>query len=434
VKYYLRKSLRLLSHPKAWQIRLSLWTGALLIGAVAVLLIKGSELFDQLFVEFAGQFPYAPLLITPIGFICVVWCIHRYFPGGQGGGVPQTIASLQHPKPNHLISLRILLGKIAMVFVALACGASMGIGGPMVHIGASIMYVTSQFTKYTPRDTQHTAIMAGGAAAIATIFSAPLAGMAFAMEEISRSFQPKRSGLIIISVLLGMLVVASSIGYSPYFGQLNYQHPENASIWTAALICGIAGGLLGGIFSQGIITLISRTMIFVAKHPYRFAGICGFVVASIGILSSTPIYGTGFLIASEIAQNPEAFNDPWFPFLKILATGASFISGVPSGIFGPTIAIGASLGADLGQWVSFIPVQTAVLLAMAAYFSAVFQTPITAAILVLEISGSMDIMLPILAASYIGFAISRLICPKPLYRVLSGYFIGIAGHNEQKNA
>lgn len=427
-----RRIRRRLFNPRAWRIRLSLWAAALILGLFATLLIKSSILLDQFFIDFSLKYPYAPLLITPMGFIGIVWCIRNYFPGSQGGGVPQTIASLHHDKPGHLISLRILIGKTTLVLAALACGASMGIGGPMVHIGASIMYVACLYAKYTPRNIQHTAVMAGSAAAIATIFSAPLAGMAFAMEEISRSFQPKRSGLILIAVLLSMLTVSGMIGYSPYLGELNDQHPDDMKIWFAAIVCGAVAGLLGGVFSQGIITLVSKTMAFVAAHPYRFAGICGLIIALIGVVSPSPIYGTGLLIATEIAQNPEAFDDPLFPFLKLLASGAAFISGIPSGIFGPTIAIGAGLGADLGQWFQFIPAHTAVLLAMAAYFSAVFQTPMTATILVLEISGSLEILLPVLLASFIGFALSRLICPKPLYRVLSGHFINIFHHSDPK--
>lgn len=175
-------------------------------------------------------------------------------------------------------------------------------------------------------------------------------------------------------------------------------------------------------------------MAFVKRHPYMFAGGCGLIVAILGVLSATPIYGTGFHVATEIAQHPEQFNDPFFPFAKMIATAAAFLSGIPSGIFGPTIAIGASIGADLSQWFSFIPAQSAVLLGMTAYFSAVFQTPVTAAILVLEISGSLDILLPILAASFIAFALSRLLCPQPLYRVLSGHFINIFNNSDSKKA
>ncbi len=419
-----RRSLHVLLSPRAWRIRLTLWAGALTLGLFSLLLIEGSEYLDRVFTGFARQYPLLPLLITPTGFVIIVWIIKRYFPGSQGGGVPQTIASLHQRTPTHLVSLRILCGKTTMMLAALACGASVGIGGPMVHIGASIMYVSGVYARYTPRHIKQTAITAGGAAAIATIFSAPLAGIAFAIEEISRSFQPRRSGLILITVLLAMLVIVFTTGYEPYFGRLDYRHPGHSPVWLAALICGIIGGVLGGIFSQGIISLTRRTMVYARRHPYTFAGACGLIVAITGLISSTPIYGTGYQLTADLIQEPNQPPDIFFPFAKMLATAAAFVSGIPSGIFGPAIAIGAGIGADLGQWFPLLTVQTAMLMSMTAYFSAVFQTPVTAAILIIEISGSLDIILPIITASFIAFAVSRLICPVPLYHVLAHDFMG----------
>ncbi len=419
MRYFSRRSLHVLVSPRAWRIRLTLWAGALTLGLFSVLLIEGSQYLDSAFIGLARQYPLLPLFIIPAGFTMIVWIIHRHFPGSQGGGVPQTIASLHYPAPTHLVSLRILCGKTAMVLVALACGASVGIGGPMVHIGASIMYVSSMYAHYTPRHIQQTAIMAGGAAAIATIFSAPLAGMAFAVEGISRSFQPRRSGLILITVLLAVLTIALTTGYKPHLGEINYRYPGHSLVWLAALVCGITGGILGGAFSQGIISFTRRTMSCAQQYPYAFAGACGLVVAIIGLISSTPIYGTSYQLTADLMQAPSQPTDIFFPFAKMLATAAAFVSGIPGGIFGPAIAIGAGIGADLSQWFPLLTMQTTMLMGMTTYFSAVFQTPMTAAILIVEISGSLDILLPVIAASLIAFAISRLICPAPLYHVLS---------------
>lgn len=421
-KYLSRRSLHVLLSPKAWRIRLTLWAGALILGLFSLLLIAGSEYLDRMFTGFARRYPLLPLLITPAGFIIIVWTVKRYFPGSEGGGVPQTIASLHHYTPTRLVSLQILCGKTAMLLAALACGASVGIGGPMVHIGASIMYLSGIYARYTPRHIKQAAIMAGGAAAIATVFSAPLAGIIFTMEELNRSFQPRRSGLIPVTVLLAMLVIALTIGYEPYLGELDYHHPGNSSVWSAALVCGIIGGVLGGIFSQGIISLTRKTMACARQHPYIFAGTCGLIVAIAGLISPTPIYGTSYQLTADFMQAPNQPPDIFFPFAKMLATAAAFISGIPGGIFGPTIAIGAGIGADLGQWFPLFTMQTAMLMSITAYFSAVFQTPITAAVLVVEISGNLDIILPIIAASFIAFAVSRLICPTPLYHVLSHNF------------
>ncbi len=432
MKYLSRRSLHILLSPKAWRIRLTLWAGALILGLFSLLLTEGSKYLDGMFTGLARQYPLLTLLIMPAGFTIIVWIIKRYFPGSEGGGVPQTITSLSYEVPNRLISIKILCGKTVMLLAALACGASVGIGGPMVHIGASIMYVSSMYARYTLGHIKQTAIMAGGAAAIATIFSAPLAGIAFAMEGFSRSFQLRRSGLILVTVLLAMLVITLTAGYEPYLGRLDYQHPDNSSLWLAALICGIIGGTLGGIFSQGIVSLTRKTTACARKYPCTFAGTCGLIVAITGLISPTPIYGTSYQLTMDFIQQTHQPPDIFFPFAKMLATAAAFISGIPGGIFGPAIAIGASIGADLSQWLHLFTIQTAMLTGIAAYFSAVFQTPVTAAVLVIEISGSLDIILPVIATSFIAFAISRLICPAPLYHVLSHGFMGTNAPNTGK--
>ena len=102
-----------------------------------------------------------------------------------------------------------------------------------------------------------------------------------------------------------------------------------------------------------------------------------------------------------------------------LATFFSCVSNIPAGLFAPSLAVGAGLGANVSMMDSSAPAAAFILLGVAAYFSGVFQAPITAVVIVTEMSGSYSMTLPLMAVSLIATAISRLICRRTFYSTMS---------------
>jgi H+/Cl- antiporter ClcA len=148
-------------------------------------LAKLSDIAQWLFVQLTSEYRIAPLLITPLGFIIATYAARHWFRNSQGSGIPQTIAA--HRIGNlgareKLVSFRTALGKLLLTVWGLLCGASTGREGPTVQIGASIMFAVG---KWAPRH-QAGLIVAGAAAGVAAAFNAPLAGIMFGLEEMSR--------------------------------------------------------------------------------------------------------------------------------------------------------------------------------------------------------------------------------------------------------
>ncbi|MCR4298986.1 MAG: chloride channel protein, partial [Gallionella sp.] len=149
------------------------------------------EQANDLFHKLIAISPYLPLLITPLGLILIVVTTRRFFPGSEGSGIPQTIVSLD-PKENQgvrdrVLSLRVTTGKIILTVMGLFFGASVGREGPTVQIGASIMHRLGSLARFPQHDLEKGLILAGAAAGVAAAFNTPLAGIVFAIEEMSRS-------------------------------------------------------------------------------------------------------------------------------------------------------------------------------------------------------------------------------------------------------
>jgi H+/Cl- antiporter ClcA len=214
------------------------------------------------------------------------------FPGTRGSGIPQTIAALSQPDTaarDSLLSIRIAAGKLILTVAALLSGASIGREGPTVQIGASIMHSLRRFTRFSVVDVDRGLILAGGAAGIAAAFNTPPAGIVFAIEELSRSFEERTSGTIYTAVILAGVTSVALVGNYTYFGST---HPAltEPRMWLMVPVCGLIGGIAGGIFSRCMLALRSPLPGFLGKFkihaPVRFAMMCGIVVAAIGWASS----------------------------------------------------------------------------------------------------------------------------------------------------
>lgn len=422
-----------------WKRNLVFWAGAIVVGISASLFAIASEYANKTFHLLLSESIFLPFIVTPLGLVIAAILTTRYFSGSQGSGIPQTIAALSlpsHSARNKLLSLRIAFGKIFITLLGLFSGASIGREGPTVQIGASIMHSLGGFAHFPRHDLEKGLVLAGGAAGVAAAFNTPLAGIVFAIEEMSRSFEHRTSGTILISVVLAGMTAQSMLGNYTYFGHTS-AYINLGWQWSAVAICGVVGGLLGGGFSRLLLisgqNLPDRLQTFKQQYPIRFVAVCGFILALIGLASGSTIYGTGYNEVHQLLEGKDPLPET-FGILKMAATFISYLSGIPGGLFAPSLAAGAGLGANLANLVPYVPAGAVIILGMVAYFSGVVQAPITAFVIVMEMTENHDIVLPLMATSFIAFTVSKLICPSPLYQTLAqGFLQGIESNAPEKN-
>ena len=414
--------------PGLWLSRLVFWGGAVATGAVAVAFARGSDLALALFRAGAAWSPWWQWLAPPIGVTLVAWLTRRAFPGSQGSGIPQTIAALALSDArarDRLLSMRIAVGKFLLTLAGLASGASIGREGPTVQIGASIMHSLGRLARFPAADVDRGLILAGGAAGVAAAFNTPLAGVVFAIEELYRSFEERTSGTIFTAVILAGVTSVALVGNYTYFGVTQAEMLE-PRMWAVVPVCGILGGLAGGLFARCMLTLrrgfsgpLGRLRL---ASPVGFALLCGIVIAFVGWASAGATFGTGYAEARALVQQ-ETVPTNGFALLKAFATLASYATGIPAGIFAPSLAVGAGLGGTLSLYLHVAPAGALVVLTMAAYFAGVVQAPLTALVIVSEMTGNHSLTLPLMAAVLLGRGASALVCRESLYRALAASFL-----------
>jgi chloride channel protein, CIC family len=402
-----------------WQQRGLFVLGGIAVGGVAVGFASLADYAQQSFARFVSSGFLWPLLVTPTGFVLAVFAASRFFAGSQGSGIPQAIAAHRVADARvrqRLVSLRAAAGKIALTTFGLLCGASTGREGPTVQIGAALMFAAGRLS---PRK-QAGLIVAGAAAGVAAAFNTPIAGIIFGIEELTRTFERRTSGLIIATVVAAGSVSLVLVGNYTYFGTTaGMLHGTVA--WLAIPLCGVVGGLLGGVFSRIVIAAArgAGRIGAVAQHrPIAFAAACGLVVAVAGILAGGSTYGTGYDQVKNALAGEQSLGALFTP-LKFLATLCSSLSGIPGGIFSPSLAIGAGIGADLAQLFSNADLGAMMLLGMVAYLAGVVQAPITAFVIVTELTNNRAMLTPLMMTALIAYGTARLICPDGIYHALA---------------
>jgi H+/Cl- antiporter ClcA len=419
-----------------WQRRLVFWSGALVVGLVSVGFAILSDHGQHLFRTAAGVGWWTPLLLTPFGFVVVRWLTRVWAPAAVGSGIPQAMAAREVTSNDDrlaLLSPRVILGKIVLTVLGMACGASIGREGPTVQIGAGVML---QFGLWGGVQRERALILAGSAAGIAGAFNTPLAGIVFAIEEMSRAFEQRTNGLVLYAVIIAGLVSLGLLGNYTYFGAAS-EHVTDLHDWVLVATCGVAGGIAGGLFSRWMLEGGRAIKRWCAPGGLRrelaVALVCGVLVAAIGVASGGDTFGTGYEQAKGAIEGSETGGSYWFG--KFAATLISAVSGIPGGIFAPSLSVGAGLGGWIAAIFHADRVGLLAVVGMAAYFSGVVQSPMTAFVIVMEMTDGHDDVVALMIASMLGFGVSRMIAPEPLYRALAeGFLADMGGTRRPRDA
>lgn len=406
-----------------WQDYGIIWMGAIVAGLIAVGYAKLIDYGFSLFSSLRDISIWAPLVVTPaVGALCV-WLTRTFFKGSEGSGIPQVVAMLHRDASlgSTLLTPRIIVGKIGISFIAILGGFTIGREGPTVQVAASLMYQLRRFYRNSTVALERQLALAGAAAGLSAAFNTPLAGIVFAIEELARNFEQRASGVVITAIIFAGIVALGINGNYTYFGTIEVRTDFPKMLILACVAVAVVTGIAGG----GACWLIVNSTRWIpqpiarirAERPVVFGALCGLLVAVLGLLSFGASYGSGYAEAHAALDGRQSLS-LLYPFLKIASMIASYLPGIPGGIFAPSLAIGAGLGNLLHEVFGSLSIPLLIALGMVGFLSAITQAPITAFVIVMEMINGHALVISLMVTSLLASRVSKLFAP-PFYETLA---------------
>lgn len=398
---------------------LSLVIGAL-VGLVVVAFIL---LTGRLAARFypAGGSGVHRVLVPVLGALITGVLLYRWFPDARGSGIPQTKAALF--LRNGYISLRTVLAKFFLCSTSLASGIALGREGPAVQIGAGLASVIARRLGLSTQYVK-SLVPVGSAAALAAAFNTPIAAVLFSLEEIVGDLHAPVLGSVVLSSATSWMVLHLILGDEPLFHVAGYQLAHPSELLMYALL-GVAGGL-GSVAFVKLLLRLRRWFLTLPPHTGWLQPVAGGLTVGVMGYFVPEVLGVGYsevdrVLAGEVVLQTVVV----LVVLKILATAVCYASGNAGGIFGPSLFIGAMMGAAVGSVAHLImPGYTAgagayALVGMGTAFAGIIRAPLTSVIMIFELTRDYSIIVPLMVSNLIAFFISQRLQPQTIYEALS---------------
>jgi CIC family chloride channel protein len=415
-----RRSLeRLRQNDDQLALVLSLLIGALVgLVTVAFILLTG-RLAAQMYP--AGGAGWRRVLVPVLGSLSMGYVLWRYFPFARGSGIPQTKAAIVINDGR--IEFRTVLGKFFCCSGSLASGLALGREGPSVHVGAGLASVVTRNLGLSPKLVK-ALVPAGCAAALAAAFNTPIAAVLFSLEEILGDLHATVLGSVVLSAATSWMVLHLVLGDEPLFHVAGYHLVNPAEFAVYAVL-----GVVGGLGSVCFVKLLLRLRVWFMRLPKKtvwFQPVAGGLTVGVLGYFVPEVLGVGYNYVEKVLNgNIVVQMCVLFAVLKIIATAVCYSSGNAGGIFGPSLFIGAMIGAAVGGVAhSLFPASTAgpgayALVGMGTAFAGIVRTPLTSVIMIFEITRDYTIIVPLMISNLIAFFISQKLQPEPIYEALS---------------
>ncbi|MBN1975555.1 MAG: chloride channel protein [Sedimentisphaerales bacterium] len=360
---------------------------------------------------------YRRLLMPMLGGAIVGPLIYFLAREARGPGVPEVMIAVI--AKNSIIRPIVVLVKILASALSISSGGSVGREGPIVQIGAAIASTTGQMLRLSPVQLK-TLVGCGVAAGISATFNAPIAGALFSLELIVSDFGLTPFTPILVSSVSAAAVTRHFHGNITEFVNLPSFNLESPWEFAFYFILGLTAGFVAFVFSRSI--YIGEDLFEKTKIPQWIRPAFGGIIVGIIALKFPHIMGVGYDTIEELFQKKiELDIILLLVVLKILATSVTIGSGGSGGVFAPSLFIGAMLGGAFGTIVyHFFPQITAspaayALVGMAAVNGACTMAPLSAIIVLFELTNEYGIILPLMFTVVIATFISRKLCAESIY-------------------
>jgi len=356
------------------------------------------------------------VIIPAIGGLLVGPIVYRFANEVKGSGVPEVMESVALRGGS--IRFRVLVAKTLAAATTIGSGGSAGREGPIIQIGSAIGSALGQIFNLSAVKLR-TLVACGAAAGIAATFNAPIAGALFAVEVILGNFAITQFSPIVISSVVATVLSRHFIGDFPAFIVPQY-NMISAYEFIPYSIIGILAGFISVLF---IISVFKTQDIFEKLKVSDFLkpALGGLIVGIIAIVYPQ-VYGVGYESINDALWGKDVtFLLAILIFMKIIATSATLGSGGSGGVFAPSLFIGAMLGGLIGEQTHAMFPHIAAdsgayaLVGMGAIVAGVTHAPISAILIIFEMTNDYLIIPPLMVACIGSVLISSLVKKESMY-------------------
>lgn len=368
--------------------------------------------------EFKGlQFVYIAI-IPVIGLIIVAFITNLFAKEAKGHGVPEVMSAVA--RKGGVIRPRLVFIKMFVSAICIGSGGSVGREGPIVQIGSAIGSFFGRFFKM-PSFAVTVLVGCGAAAGISATFNAPIAGTLFASEVILKDIRITSVTPILISSLVADSISRAYYGNIPAFIVSQY---ELASYGELSLYCLL--GVLAGLVAVVFIKVLYKTedIFDVIKIHWLLKAAIGGMLLGLVSMFYPEINGVGYGVIENVLNNPGQFGIIFLSLLcilKIVMTSVTIGAGGSGGVFAPSLFMGAALGGLFGVCVQGVPYfdiaspGAYALVGMSAVVAGTTHAPIQAILILVEMTGDYEIILPIMMSCIISHVVAKKIESGSIY-------------------
>ena len=411
------------------KIKLSLLLKSALVGGVGGLIIcsfryllsQSETLVRTLYYFVREHLIWMPvLLLAYLGIGMVVGLIVKTEPMIKGSGIPQVEGQLIGAF--HINWLPALLKKYIGGLLSIGSGLFLGREGPSIQLNALVGQGVADLL-HSPDYEKKILITCGASAGLSAAFSAPLAGVLFALEEVHKNFSSVILLTSMVSSVCASVIAGILFGTTPslYVGQLS---PLPVKLYLLVALLGILLGLFGCLYNKVLLTTQDLYAKIRRFTPFSRILIPFLLVIPIGLLFPELLGGGHHIITLVETQHFPLTVLLLYLMVRFLFSMISYGGGAPGGIFLPLLALGACFGALYGNGMQSILgfeknyVLNFIVFAMAGFLTSVVRSPITASILITEMSGSFRNFLPVILVCLLAYVTAQLLPGKPIYESL----------------
>ncbi|MEO7016010.1 MAG: chloride channel protein [Leifsonia sp.] len=357
------------------------------------------------------------ILAPAVGGLLYGPLVQRFAREARGHGVPEVMYAVN--KHGGRIRGSVAVVKALASAICIGSGGSVGREGPIVQIGSALGSTFGRLLRM-PESSLRTLVACGAAGGIAATFNAPIAGVFFALELLLRDFAASSFGAVVLSSITASVIGRSLLGNHAFL-----QLPSFSVVdpWQYLLfaVLGLLAGLVGVGFTR-VLYLIEDVCDWAWRAPEWLRPVAGGLLLGLLLFVLPQMYGVGYPVLEKGVTGGYALG-----FLlillagKILATSLTIGVGGSGGVFAPSLFIGGMLGAAFGDVVGIVIPSLAgqtgafALVGMGAVFAGSARAPITAALILFELTGEYSIILPLLLAIVVATATSRLLTRDTIY-------------------